>query len=126
MNFFIQYSYRGLVLSVPENLQFLTTASLFKDCKWKMYIELDGDEVAVTYIKDVTFNANRQDVDILRMTKVQLEKHFWTKLERAALCFIDSVLLPHILMNMKMFQSYISDHITNDGYIFTTVALRFP
>ncbi|XP_031153369.2 mitogen-activated protein kinase kinase kinase 20 isoform X1 [Sander lucioperca] len=39
------------------------------DCKWKMYMELDGDDVAVTYIKDVIFNANRQDVEILRMTK---------------------------------------------------------
>ncbi|CAB1346600.1 unnamed protein product [Coregonus sp. 'balchen'] len=39
------------------------------DCKWKMYMELDGDEVAITYIKDVTFNANRQDVDVLKMTK---------------------------------------------------------
>ncbi|KAM4730965.1 mitogen-activated protein kinase kinase kinase 20 [Anableps anableps] len=39
------------------------------DCKWKMYMELDGDEVAVTYIKDVIFNANRPDVEVLRMTK---------------------------------------------------------
>lgn len=35
-----------------------------------MYIELDGDDVAVTYIKDIVFNANRQDVEVLRMTKV--------------------------------------------------------
>lgn len=35
-----------------------------------MYLELDGDEVAVTYIKDVVFNANRAGVDTLRMTKV--------------------------------------------------------
>lgn len=48
----------------------------FKDCKWKMYMELDGDEVAITYIKDVIFNANRQDVEILRMTKVPSETHF--------------------------------------------------
>ncbi|XP_015231748.1 PREDICTED: mitogen-activated protein kinase kinase kinase MLT-like isoform X1 [Cyprinodon variegatus] len=39
------------------------------DCKWKMYMELDGDEVAVTYIKDVIFNPNRPDVEVLRMTK---------------------------------------------------------
>uniref|UniRef100_A0A3B5R261 Mitogen-activated protein kinase kinase kinase 20 n=1 Tax=Xiphophorus maculatus TaxID=8083 RepID=A0A3B5R261_XIPMA len=39
------------------------------DCKWKMYMELDGDEVAVTYIKDVIFNANRPGVEVLRMTK---------------------------------------------------------
>lgn len=41
-----------------------------------MYIELDGDDVAVTYIKDVVFNANRQDVETLRMTKVSSESHF--------------------------------------------------
>lgn len=41
-----------------------------------MYMELDGDEVAITYIKDVIFNANRQDVEILRMTKVPSETHF--------------------------------------------------
>lgn len=35
-----------------------------------MYIELDGDDVAVTYIKDIVFNANRQDVEVLRMVKV--------------------------------------------------------
>lgn len=35
-----------------------------------MYMELDGDEVAVTYIKDVTFSSNRSDVDILKMSKV--------------------------------------------------------
>lgn len=37
-----------------------------------MYLELDGDEIAVTYIKDVTFNANRKDVEVMRMTKVLL------------------------------------------------------
>ncbi|KAG7282241.1 hypothetical protein CRUP_038409 [Coryphaenoides rupestris] len=41
------------------------------DCKWKMYMELDGDDEAVTYIKDVGFNANRPDMDILKMTKVK-------------------------------------------------------
>lgn len=35
-----------------------------------MYLELDGDEVALTYIKDVTFNANRADVEVSKMTKV--------------------------------------------------------
>lgn len=35
-----------------------------------MYIELDGDEIAITYIKDVVFNANRTDVETLRMKKV--------------------------------------------------------
>uniref|UniRef100_A0A8C7PH52 Protein kinase domain-containing protein n=1 Tax=Oncorhynchus mykiss TaxID=8022 RepID=A0A8C7PH52_ONCMY len=49
----------------------------WKDCKWKMYIELDGDEVAITYIKDVTFNANRQDVDVLKMTKPPFVMDKW-------------------------------------------------
>lgn len=40
-----------------------------------MYIELDGDDIAVTYIKDVVFNANRQDVETLRMTKVPSQSH---------------------------------------------------
>lgn len=35
-----------------------------------MYIELDGDDVAVTYIKDVVFNTNRADTETLRMAKV--------------------------------------------------------
>lgn len=43
-----------------------------------MYIELDGDDVAVTYIKDIVFNANRQDVEVLRMTKVLLESFFFS------------------------------------------------
>ncbi|XP_032384822.1 mitogen-activated protein kinase kinase kinase 20 isoform X1 [Etheostoma spectabile] len=47
------------------------------DCKWKMYMELDGDDVAVTYIKDVIFNANRQDVEILRMTKPPFVMDKW-------------------------------------------------
>lgn len=40
-----------------------------------MYVELDGDEVAVTYIKDIVFNANRAGVDTLRMTKVFAVQH---------------------------------------------------
>ncbi|KAG8000662.1 Cell division cycle-associated protein 7 [Nibea albiflora] len=47
------------------------------DCKWKMYIELDGDDVAVTYIKDIVFNANRQDVEVLRMTKPPFVMDKW-------------------------------------------------
>lgn len=35
-----------------------------------MYIELDGDDVAFTYIKDVVFNTNRADMEMLRMAKV--------------------------------------------------------
>lgn len=53
--------------------------TFFKDCKWKMFMELDGDDVAVAYIKDVIFNANRQDVELLRMTKVTSETHFLHK-----------------------------------------------
>ncbi|XP_016381021.1 mitogen-activated protein kinase kinase kinase MLT-like [Sinocyclocheilus rhinocerous] len=47
------------------------------DCKWKMYMELDGDEVAIAYIKDVSFNANRPDVDILKMTKPPFVMDKW-------------------------------------------------
>lgn len=35
-----------------------------------MYMELDGDDVAIAYIKDVTFHANRPDVEVVKMTKV--------------------------------------------------------
>ena len=42
-----------------------------------MYMELDGDDIAVTYIKDVSFNTNRPDVDVLKMTKVREGKHFY-------------------------------------------------
>ncbi|KAJ8282430.1 hypothetical protein COCON_G00049490 [Conger conger] len=48
-----------------------------QDCKWKMYMELDGDEVAITYIKDVTFNANRPDVDAVKMTKPPFVMDKW-------------------------------------------------
>ncbi|XP_035264909.1 mitogen-activated protein kinase kinase kinase 20 isoform X1 [Anguilla anguilla] len=48
-----------------------------QDCKWKMYMELDGDEVAITYIKDVTFNAYRPDVDALKMTKPPFVMDKW-------------------------------------------------
>ncbi|KAK1903471.1 Mitogen-activated protein kinase kinase kinase 20 [Dissostichus eleginoides] len=47
------------------------------DCKWKMYMELDGDDVALTYIKDVIFNANRKDVETLRMTKPPFVMDKW-------------------------------------------------
>ncbi|XP_069791844.1 mitogen-activated protein kinase kinase kinase 20-like isoform X1 [Narcine bancroftii] len=40
-----------------------------QDSKWKMYVEVDGDDVALTYIKDITFNTNRQDTDIIKITK---------------------------------------------------------
>ncbi|KAJ8352088.1 hypothetical protein SKAU_G00235640 [Synaphobranchus kaupii] len=49
----------------------------YLDCKWKMYMELDGDEVAITYIKDVTFNANRPDVDVVKMTKPPFVMDKW-------------------------------------------------
>ncbi|XP_072541935.1 mitogen-activated protein kinase kinase kinase 20 isoform X1 [Salminus brasiliensis] len=48
-----------------------------KDCKWKMYMELDGDEVAIAYIKDVTFNANRPDVELLKMAKPPFVMDKW-------------------------------------------------
>ncbi|XP_054471003.1 mitogen-activated protein kinase kinase kinase 20 isoform X2 [Anoplopoma fimbria] len=47
------------------------------DCKWKMYMELDGDDVAVTYIKDVIFNVNRQDLENLKMTKPPFVMDKW-------------------------------------------------
>ncbi|XP_076026044.1 mitogen-activated protein kinase kinase kinase 20 [Genypterus blacodes] len=47
------------------------------DCKWKMYLELDGDNIAITYIKDVVFNANRHDVETLRMTKPPFVMDKW-------------------------------------------------
>lgn len=47
------------------------------DCKWKMYMERDGDEVAIAYIKDVTFNANRPDVEVLKMTKPPFVMDKW-------------------------------------------------
>lgn len=49
-------------------------------------MELDGDDVAVTYIKDVIFNANRQDVEILRMTKVSSETLMFESV-KCCLCF---------------------------------------
>ncbi|XP_011607958.2 mitogen-activated protein kinase kinase kinase 20 [Takifugu rubripes] len=47
------------------------------DCKWKMYIELDGDDVAITYIKDVVFNTNRADMETLRMAKPPFVMEKW-------------------------------------------------
>ena len=45
-------------------------------------MELDGDDVAVTYIKDVTFIANQQDAEVLRMTKVLSETHFLNRSQK--------------------------------------------
>ncbi|XP_036175851.1 mitogen-activated protein kinase kinase kinase 20 isoform X2 [Myotis myotis] len=50
---------------------------LIKDCKWKMYMEIDGDEIAITYIKDVTFNTNLPDAEILKMTKPPFVMEKW-------------------------------------------------
>lgn len=51
----------------------ITISSFFnQDSKWKMYVEVDGDDVALTYIKDITFNTNRQDTDVIKITKVNL------------------------------------------------------
>ncbi|KAG8510503.1 Mitogen-activated protein kinase kinase kinase 20, partial [Galemys pyrenaicus] len=47
------------------------------DCKWKMYMEMDGDEIAITYIKDVTFNTNLPDAEILKMTKPPFVMEKW-------------------------------------------------
>ncbi|XP_075465162.1 mitogen-activated protein kinase kinase kinase 20 isoform X1 [Ascaphus truei] len=48
-----------------------------EDCKWKMYMELDGDEIAITYIKDVTFNSIQPDIEILKMTKPPFVMEKW-------------------------------------------------
>uniref|UniRef100_A0A803T9L6 Mitogen-activated protein kinase kinase kinase 20 n=1 Tax=Anolis carolinensis TaxID=28377 RepID=A0A803T9L6_ANOCA len=50
---------------------------LIKDCKWKMYMEMDGDEIAITYIKDVTFSTNLPDAEILKMTKPPFVMEKW-------------------------------------------------
>ena len=55
-------------------------------------MELDGDDVAVTYIKDVVFNANQQDVDVLRMTKVSSENTL--SLMSSQCCLISGCILP--------------------------------
>lgn len=54
-----------------------------------MYIEIDGDEVAVTYIKDVVLNANRQDVEMLRMTKVSVETYYFYA--KYSLCYFSDL-----------------------------------
>ncbi|KAM5265095.1 mitogen-activated protein kinase kinase kinase 20 isoform 1-T2 [Hipposideros larvatus] len=48
-----------------------------QDSKWKMYMETDGDEIAITYIKDVTFNTNLPDAEILKMTKPPFVMEKW-------------------------------------------------
>ncbi|XP_016080484.1 PREDICTED: mitogen-activated protein kinase kinase kinase MLT-like [Miniopterus natalensis] len=48
-----------------------------QDCKWKMYMEMDGDDIAVTYIKDVTFNTNLPGAEILKMTKPPFVMEKW-------------------------------------------------
>ncbi|MBZ3877592.1 Mitogen-activated protein kinase kinase kinase MLT [Sciurus carolinensis] len=48
-----------------------------QDCKWKMYMEMDGDEIAITYIKDVTFNTNLPETEILKMTKPPFVMEKW-------------------------------------------------
>ncbi|XP_077436671.1 mitogen-activated protein kinase kinase kinase 20 isoform X3 [Vanacampus margaritifer] len=47
------------------------------NCKWKMFLELDGDDVALTFIKDVIFSPNRQDVEPMRMTKPPFVMDKW-------------------------------------------------
>uniref|UniRef100_A0ACB8G0S7 Uncharacterized protein n=1 Tax=Sphaerodactylus townsendi TaxID=933632 RepID=A0ACB8G0S7_9SAUR len=48
-----------------------------QDSKWKVYMEMDGDEIAITYIKDVTFNTNLPDTEILKMTKPPFVMEKW-------------------------------------------------
>ncbi|XP_068101593.1 mitogen-activated protein kinase kinase kinase 20 isoform X1 [Hyperolius riggenbachi] len=55
----------------------LKSGNIPEDCKWKMYIELDGDEIAVTYIKDVTFSRSQPDAEVLRMTKPPFVMEKW-------------------------------------------------
>ncbi|KAM4698508.1 mitogen-activated protein kinase kinase kinase 20 isoform 2-T2 [Rhinophrynus dorsalis] len=55
----------------------LKSSNTPEDCKWKMYMELDGDEIAITYIKDVTFSSSRPDVEVLRMTKPPFVMEKW-------------------------------------------------
>uniref|UniRef100_A0A8D0G9K4 Uncharacterized protein n=1 Tax=Sphenodon punctatus TaxID=8508 RepID=A0A8D0G9K4_SPHPU len=42
-----------------------------------MYMEMDGDDIAITYIKDVTFNTNLPNVEILKMTKPPFVMEKW-------------------------------------------------
>ncbi|XP_077304147.1 mitogen-activated protein kinase kinase kinase 20 isoform X2 [Lithobates pipiens] len=55
----------------------LKSANSPEDCKWKMYIELDGDEIAITYIKDVTFSRRQAESEVLRMTKPPFVMEKW-------------------------------------------------
>ncbi|XP_077128791.1 mitogen-activated protein kinase kinase kinase 20 isoform X1 [Ranitomeya variabilis] len=48
-----------------------------EDCKWKLYMELDGDEIAITYIKDVTFTRSDPEAEVLRMTKPPFVMEKW-------------------------------------------------
>ncbi|XP_056390786.1 mitogen-activated protein kinase kinase kinase 20 isoform X2 [Hyla sarda] len=48
-----------------------------EDCKWKMYMELDGDEIAITYIKDVTFTRSHPETEVLRMCKPPFVMEKW-------------------------------------------------
>nr|XP_056717438.1 mitogen-activated protein kinase kinase kinase 20 isoform X2 [Euleptes europaea] len=48
-----------------------------QDSKWKMYMEMDGDEIAITYIRDVTFNTNLPDTEVLKMTKPPFVMEKW-------------------------------------------------
>ncbi|XP_073074795.1 mitogen-activated protein kinase kinase kinase 20 isoform X2 [Manis javanica] len=50
---------------------------LIKDCRWKMYMEMDGDEIAITYIKDVTFHPNLPEAEALKMTKPPFVMEKW-------------------------------------------------
>ncbi|XP_044159658.1 mitogen-activated protein kinase kinase kinase 20 isoform X1 [Bufo gargarizans] len=48
-----------------------------EDCKWKLYMELDGDDIAITYIKDVTFTRSQPETEVLRMSKPPFVMEKW-------------------------------------------------
>lgn len=66
-----------------------------------MYIELDGDDVAVTYIKDIVFNANRPDVEVLRMAKVPSQSFFFPQVFNVLRCVRTVCMLPHKSENIQ-------------------------
>lgn len=71
-----------------------------------MYMELDGDDIAVTYIKEVIFNANQPDVEILRMTKVLSETYKLVAFTYTIVVLWFQLLFfkwPNVIMNVATF-----------------------
>ncbi|MGH0152202.1 UNVERIFIED_CONTAM: hypothetical protein FKN15_022154 [Acipenser sinensis] len=108
---------RGHIIHLKTEIEKLTHdyLSLFhfpplmKDCKWKIYMELDGDEVAITYIKDVTFSVNRPDAYVLKMTKPPFVMDKWIvgiKEDQVVECAVnyERVSLP-VRMNLRSFRN---------------------